>query len=94
MCNLEIIKTKRVYALLQAMVDSPSARSCCVLVKAGSEVQRDVRRDPWWQVQNVNAGTRRWVWKGDGLVHKSPTHAPRPQTLKNNEDDNVCTDER
>lgn len=63
-------------------------------VKAGSEVSRDVRGDPWWQVQNVNAGTRRWVWKGDGLVHKSPTHAPRPQTLKHNTDDNICTDER
>lgn len=31
--------------------------------------------------------------EGEGLVQKCPTHAPRPRTLKNSEE-NICADER
>lgn len=55
-------------------------------------VPRKVRGVLRWQLQNMNAGTKRRRRKKMGGVQLSPTHAPSLRTLKKT-NENICTND-
>lgn len=81
---------KSVYALLQVMA-TPRRPGPVVLRQGRVRGPQGCERRSTVAGRKCECRDEEVGVEGDGLVHSSPTHAPRPQTLKNN---NICTNER